>query len=158
MRGIEGAKMKATYRLVALQIGITWQGRRYDRARPMATDLPNQALNHAASAVEAAAAIAVAATATIPQLGFIHEDAGQSFVLDIADLFRDSVTIPRRSRRLKPVRYISNQKCFKPGLRRANTGRTSQAAHKRGDRFSTRGNVLKAFMVFPNTFRRSTRR
>ena len=101
LRGIEGAKMKATYRLVALQIGITWQGRRYDRARPMATDLPNQALNHAASAVEAAAAIAVAATATIPQLGFIHEDAGQSFVLDIADLFRDSVTIPTAFRAAK---------------------------------------------------------
>ena len=101
LRGIEGAKMKATYRLVATQIGITWQGRRYDRARPMATDLPNQALNHAASAVEAAAAIAVAATATIPQLGFIHEDAGQSFVLDIADLFRDSVTIPTAFRAAK---------------------------------------------------------
>ena len=32
----------------------------------------------------------MAATATIPQLGFIHEDSGQSFVLDIADLFRDT--------------------------------------------------------------------
>lgn len=60
----------------------------------MAADLPNQALNHAASAVEAAAAIAVCATATIPQLGFIHEDPGQSFVLDVADLYRDSLTIP----------------------------------------------------------------
>ena len=44
--------------------------------------------------MEAAAAIAVSATATIPQLGFIHEDPGQSFVLDIADLYRDSITIP----------------------------------------------------------------
>ena len=60
----------------------------------MAADLPNQAINHAASAVEAAAAIAVAATGTVPQLGFILEDSGQSFVLDIADLFRDSVTLP----------------------------------------------------------------
>lgn len=94
LRGIEGARMKETYALVARQTGIIWQGRRYDRARPHAADLPNQALNHAASAVEAAAAIAVAATATVPQLGFIHEDPGQSFVLDIADLYRDSVTIP----------------------------------------------------------------
>ncbi|WP_174873195.1 hypothetical protein [Enterovirga aerilata] len=44
--------------------------------------------------MEGAAAIAVAATATIPQLGFVHEDSGQSFVLDIADLFRDTVTAP----------------------------------------------------------------
>ena len=94
LRGIEGSRMKETYRLLAEQIGIEWRGRRYDRARPDANDPPNQALNHASSAVEAAAAIAVAATATLPQLGFIHEDSGQSFVLDIADLFRDSVTIP----------------------------------------------------------------
>ena len=123
LRGIEGAKMKATYRLVAMQIGITWQGRRYDRARPMATDLPNQALNHAASAVEAAAAIAVAATATIPQLGFIHEDAGQSFVLDIADLFRDSVTIPTAFRAAKKALRDTASENIERVTRRE-TGRT----------------------------------
>jgi CRISPR-associated protein Cas1 len=94
LRGIEGARMKETYRLTAQQFGVAWSGRRYDRANPGAADVPNQAINHAASAVEAAAAIAVAATATVPQLGFIHEDSAQSFVLDIADLFRDSVTLP----------------------------------------------------------------
>ncbi|MBX3598250.1 MAG: type I-E CRISPR-associated endonuclease Cas1 [Rhizobiaceae bacterium] len=94
LRGIEGARMKAAYALHAQSIGIEWRGRRYDRANPLDADLPNQALNHAASALEAAAAIAVCATATIPQLGFIHEDSGQSFVLDVADLYRDAVTIP----------------------------------------------------------------
>ena len=94
LRGIEGARVKEMYRLTAERIGIRWNGRRYDRADPGAADLPNQALNHAASAVEGAAAIAVAATATIPQLGFIHEDSGQSFVLDVADLWRDTVTVP----------------------------------------------------------------
>lgn len=94
LRGIEGARMKETYRLAAQRAGIRWEGRRYDRAHPGAADLPNQALNHAASAVEAAAAIACAAVGAIPQLGFIHEDPGQSLVLDISDLFRDSVTIP----------------------------------------------------------------
>ena len=36
----------------------------------------------------------MAATATLPQLGFIHEDASVAFCLDIADLFRTEVTIP----------------------------------------------------------------
>ncbi len=94
LRGIEGARVKETYRLTAGRIGIRWDGRHYDRQDPFAADLPNQALNHAASAVEAAAAIAVAATAAVPQLGFIHEDLGQSFILDIADLFRDMLTVP----------------------------------------------------------------
>ena len=94
LRGIEGARVKTMYKLQADRFGIRWNGRRYDRADPTGADLPNQALNHAASAIEAAAAIAVAATSTIPQLGFIHEDPGQSFVLDIADLFRDDTTVP----------------------------------------------------------------
>lgn len=103
LRGIEGARVKQSYSLLAQQIGIDWRGRHYDRGNPQATDLPNQALNHAASAVEAAAAIAVASTATIPQLGFIHEDPGQSFVLDIADLYRDNVTVPCAFRAAKRV-------------------------------------------------------
>ncbi len=94
LRGIEGARVKEIYRLTAERVGLRWTGRRYDRTDPMSADLANQALNHAASAVEAAAAIAVAATATIPQLGFIHEDSGQSWVLDVADLARDQITVP----------------------------------------------------------------
>jgi CRISPR-associated protein Cas1 len=94
LRGMEGARIKRAYELTAQRFGIPWQGRRYDRSNPNATDIPNQAINHTASAVEAAAAIAVAATATIPQLGFVHEDSGQSFVLDVADLVRHDVLLP----------------------------------------------------------------
>ncbi len=94
LRGIEGARMKETYRLLAKRHGIQWDGRRYDRANPNAADAPNQAINHAATAVEAAAAIAVAATAAVPQLGFIHEDSANAFILDIADLYRDQMTLP----------------------------------------------------------------
>ena len=93
--------MRQTYQIVAQQLGVEWRGRRYDRLNPGSADLPNQALNHASSAVEAAAAIAVSATATIPQLGFIHEDASQAFVLDIADLVRDTVLIPSAFRAAK---------------------------------------------------------
>jgi CRISPR-associated protein Cas1 len=94
LRGIEGSRMKESYRLLAEQIGVPWKGRRYDRADPLAADIPNQAINHAASAVEAAAAVACACAGAIPQLGFIQEDSGQAFVLDIADLVRTTVTIP----------------------------------------------------------------
>jgi CRISP-associated protein Cas1 len=94
LRGMEGARLKRMYELTAQRYGVPWRGRRYDRNNPNAADIPNQAINHAASAVEAAAAIAVASTATIPQLGFVHEDSGQSFVLDIADLVRHDVMLP----------------------------------------------------------------
>ncbi len=93
LRGMEGARIKRAYVLAADKHGVSWKGRKYDRANPNAADPPNQALNHAAVTVQAAAAIAVASTGTIPQLGFVHEDSGQSFVLDIADLRRHDVVL-----------------------------------------------------------------
>lgn len=104
LRGIEGARMKRTYRLAAERFGIDWQGRRYDRSNPLAADLPNQAINHASVAVNSAAAIAVTAVGAIPQLGFIHEHSGEAFVLDIADLFRDTILLPAAFKSAKAVR------------------------------------------------------
>jgi len=94
LRGIEGARMRQTYKNLAQQYGIPWKGRRYDRKNPLAADIPNQAINHASVAVTSAAVIAVMALGAIPQLGFIHEHSGDAFALDIADLFRDTVLLP----------------------------------------------------------------
>jgi CRISPR-associated protein Cas1 len=101
LRGIEGARVKTLYRTLAQQHGIRWAGRHYDRDDPEATDRVNQAVNHASTALRAAALIAVAATSTIPQLGFIHEDSAASFALDIADLFRESICLPAAFRAVR---------------------------------------------------------
>ena len=93
LRGQEGARIKRSYQLVADRHGVSWHGRKYDRANPVGASLPNQALNHAGSVMTAAASVAVASVGAIPQLGFIHEDSGQAFVLDIADLRRHDVTL-----------------------------------------------------------------
>ena len=94
LRGMEGARMKVIYQRLAEQHGLRWQGRRYDRNDPESADVANQAINHASSAVEGAALAAVAATGTLSELGFIHEDSSNAFALDISDLFRDSVLLP----------------------------------------------------------------
>ena len=104
LRGMEGARVKATYKNEAQRLGIQWRGRRYDRSNPNQTDRPNEALNHVSVAVVAAAKIAVAVTGTIPQLGFVHEDSGHSFALDIADLFRHDVVVPTAFRSVKECR------------------------------------------------------
>lgn len=93
LRGQEGARIKRAYQLAAERHGIPWSGRNYDRANPEAGDVANQAINHAGAAMTAATAVAVASTGAIPQLGFVHEDSGQSFVLDIADLNRHDVLL-----------------------------------------------------------------
>ncbi|MEF3169268.1 MAG: type I-E CRISPR-associated endonuclease Cas1e [Deltaproteobacteria bacterium] len=94
LRGIEGARAKETYRILAKQFGIPWHGRRYDRQDPEAADVPNQAINYAVTFVEAAADVAVASVGALPPLGFIHEDSSNAFTLDITDLYRTELTIP----------------------------------------------------------------
>lgn len=94
LRGIEGAKVKEAYKMLGDKYGIDWERRKYDRANPDQADIPNQAINHAATFVESAAEIAVAATGALPPLGFIHEDSSNAFTLDIADLYRTAITIP----------------------------------------------------------------
>lgn len=94
LRGIEGARVKESYRRLAEEYGLQWSGRRYDRSRPEDADVTNQAINHASSALQGAALTAVAATGTIPQLGFIHEDSSQAFALDVADLYREEILLP----------------------------------------------------------------
>lgn len=73
LRGQEGARIKRSCQLAAQRFSIPWSGRAYDRGDPESADEPNQALNHAATIMSAAATAAVASVGAIPQLGFIHE-------------------------------------------------------------------------------------
>lgn len=94
LRGVEGGRLRESYRIIAEKYGVEWHGRKYDRDKPEEADIPNQAINHAATFVEAAAEIAVAAVGALPPLGFIHEDSFNAFTLDIADMWRVEVTLP----------------------------------------------------------------
>ena len=103
LRGLEGARMRQTYKNLARRYAVPWHGRRYDRNNPNAADIPNQAINHASVAVTSAAVIAVVAVGAIPQLGFIHEHSGDAFALDVADLFRDTILLPAALKSAKDV-------------------------------------------------------
>ena len=101
LRGLEGTRVRQVYRTMSQQYDIEWAGRRYDRSNPEDADLANKALNHVVTAMYAAARVAVALTGTVPQLGFIHESSGHAFALDIADLYRSTLTVPTAFRAVK---------------------------------------------------------
>ena len=126
LRGIEGDRMKTMYKNLAVQYGVQWNGRRYDRNSPNMSDFPNQAINHAVTAVEGAAMIAVTCTGAIPQLGFIHEHSGTAFCLDIADLFRDEITIPIAFASVVEFQKKSNSNPVLEKIVRTNVGQTIQ--------------------------------
>ena len=44
LRGIEGARVRETYKLLAKQYGVDWRARNYDRNEWDAADIPNRCL------------------------------------------------------------------------------------------------------------------
>lgn len=95
LRGIEGARVRELYKLLASQAGIQWNGRRYIRGNPDGdTDAPNLALNVANTCLYGLVETAVNAAGMAAGLGFIHRGSRLSFVLDIADLYKMEHIVP----------------------------------------------------------------
>src|SRR3954452_11717292 len=94
LRGIEGARVRASYELHARQNGVTWRRRAYDRGDWDAADLPNRALSAATACLHGLTEAAVLAAGYAPAIGFLHAGRPLSFVYDIADLFKFETVVP----------------------------------------------------------------
>jgi len=94
LRGIEGARVKATYKLLAKQYGIDWKGRRYDVKDWESGDVTNRCISAATSCLYGITEAAVLAAGYAPAVGFIHTGKPLSFVYDIADLYKFDDIIP----------------------------------------------------------------
>ena len=94
LRGIEGARVRETYKLLAKQYGVHWQARNYDRQQWDAADVPNRCLSAATSCLYGITEAAVLAAGYAPAVGFIHTGKPLSFVYDIADLFKFETVVP----------------------------------------------------------------
>jgi len=94
LRGIEGARVKKTYQLLAQKFGVEWKGRRYDATDWDASDLPNLCLSAATASLYGITEAATLAAGYAPAVGFIHTGKPLSFVYDIADLFKFDTVVP----------------------------------------------------------------
>lgn len=95
LRGIEGARVRETYKILAQQYRVPWEGRRYVPGNPDGqTDAINVAINVANTCLYGLAEVAVRALGLHPALGFLHRGRQSSFVLDVADLYKMTVTVP----------------------------------------------------------------
>lgn len=94
LRGIEGARVRETYKLLAKQYKVNWQARNYDRHEWDAADVPNRCLSAATSCLYGITEAAVLAAGYAPAVGFIHTGKPLSFVYDIADLFKFETVVP----------------------------------------------------------------
>ena len=94
LRGIEGARVRQTYQLLARQFGVQWTGRDYDAESWSAADLPNRCLSAATSCLYGVTEAAVLAAGYAPAVGFIHTGKPLSFVYDVADIYKFDTVVP----------------------------------------------------------------
>jgi CRISPR-associated protein Cas1 len=94
LRGIEGVRVRETYKLLAQQYKVNWRARNYDRNAWDAADIPNRCVSAATSCLYGITEAAVLAAGYAPAVGFIHTGKPLSFVYDIADLFKFESVVP----------------------------------------------------------------
>ena len=94
LRGIEGARVKQTYKMIAKEYGVEWDGRNYDQGSWDVADIPNRCLSAATHCLYGVTEAAVLAAGYAPAIGFIHTGKPLSFVYDIADLFKFDTVVP----------------------------------------------------------------
>ena len=94
LRGIEGARVKRLYEMLAQRHGIDWKGRKYDPKDWNSSDLPNQCLSQATACLYGLSEAAILAAGYAPAIGFLHTGKPQSFVYDVADIFKFETVVP----------------------------------------------------------------
>lgn len=94
LRGIEGARVRKLYELLATQYKVEWKMRNYDANNWGSGDIPNRCLSSATACLYGVCEAAILAAGYAPAIGFIHTGKPQSFVYDIADVFKFDTVVP----------------------------------------------------------------
>jgi CRISP-associated protein Cas1 len=93
LRGMEGVRVREAYAAASRATGVPWHGRRYVPGKPSASDPVNLALSAANACLYGICHAAIVSVGLAPGLGFIHVGRSQSFVYDIADLYKCETAI-----------------------------------------------------------------
>jgi CRISPR-associated protein Cas1 len=94
LRGIEGSRVRALYKLMAQQYNIKWNGRKYDVKDWDKGDVINRCISAANACLYGITEAAVLAAGYAPAVGFIHTGKPLSFVYDIADIYKFETVVP----------------------------------------------------------------
>lgn len=95
LRGVEGARVRATYALLAKKYRVKWHGRKYDPKDWQKGDTVNQCISAATSCLYGITEAAVLAAGYAPAIGFVHSGKPLSFVYDIADIIKFDTVVPK---------------------------------------------------------------
>lgn len=94
LRGREGSRMRQAYRSASRKWNVTWNGREYSPENFEAGTPVNQALSAGNACLYGIAHAVIFAMGCSPGLGFVHVGHENSFVYDVADLYKTEIVIP----------------------------------------------------------------
>lgn len=94
LRGMEGARVREMYRQLARVHGVKWNSRRYDPEEWDLADVANRCLSAGTACLYGLCEAAILAAGYAPAIGFLHRGKPQSFVYDIADIFKFETVVP----------------------------------------------------------------
>jgi len=93
LRGLEGARMRATYAALAKRHQIAFR-RDYKRNDFESADPVNQALSSANTCLYGIVGAVLASLGIAPGLGIVHSGTSEALIYDIADMYKTEITIP----------------------------------------------------------------
>lgn len=94
LRGLEGVRVRETYKMYAKRFGVQWSGRSYDKNSWDASDPINVALSSSNAALYGLCQAGIVSLGYSTALGFVHTGKQLSFVYDIADLYKMETSVP----------------------------------------------------------------
>jgi CRISPR-associated protein Cas1 len=93
LMGMEGKRVKALYEEKAQIYGVGWKGRRFVPGKFEIGDITNQILTSANAALYGILTSAIYSMGYSPHIGYVHSGSPLPFVYDIADLYKDEISI-----------------------------------------------------------------
>lgn len=94
IRGMEGIRVKQTYKTESKRTGVKWSARSYKQTDWDSADDINRALSSANAILYSICHAAIVSLGFSPAFGFVHTGKMLSFVYDIADLYKTETSIP----------------------------------------------------------------
>lgn len=93
MMGLEGQRVRQLYLEKAQEYQVGWKGRQYVPNKFELSDLTNKILTATNTALYGILCSAIHSMGYSPHIGFIHSGSPLPFVYDLADLYKEKVTI-----------------------------------------------------------------
>lgn len=110
LMGMEGSRVRSTYKEMAERYQVGWKGRQYVPNKFELSDVTNQIITASNAALYGILCSAVHSLGYSPHLGFIHSGSPLPFVYDLADLYKEHLCIDLAFALTKDMAGIYNRR------------------------------------------------